>query len=195
MGALQTYKSNLVQSRAHPIAHQIAAFCGLGATTFYGLDGGRYFTRVRISPRWNSGQFCLHIFYRPDLDRYLHTHRWGFWTIPLTCSYTERYLDDGRVKSRVVRPFRLAKRAPNFVHTIECFHGKVAITLIRRAPDDGEWGFLVPEFDWHIYGMAPANDEIIMVDGERTAIVHWKTYYDVAEGKVSFGRPEKKVAA
>lgn len=121
-----------------------------------------YLTRVHLTPFswWKLPRIYIHIFSRPDEDRELHDHPWGFLTVVLFGGYDEisHKLNDGG--EPMVQPglfpgddkpilipdrlrwLSLRKRPATHAHKITRLHTKKVVTLVIR--DNGrsrEWGF------------------------------------------------------
>lgn len=94
--------------------------------------------------RWSA---FLHRIIRHDLDRHLHNHPWT-WAVSLVLvgGYKEeRLLKDGRVVTRLVKPWRLNFLGPGQYHRIVELQGDEVWTLFFGGRKINDWGFLVED--------------------------------------------------
>lgn len=106
-------------------------------------QGVLYLRRWILTPRIFGYQIFLHKIVRPDHDRCLHDHPWGFFGIVLSGGYTEDL--PGGIR-RTNKPGRFINRwSPNFTHRIHSLlNGKASWTLLIRGPYRRSWGFYTP---------------------------------------------------
>lgn len=120
--------------------------------------GVLYLRRHYLTPRSWSYRVFLHLIARPDDDRDPHDHPFPFWTVPLWAGYHEAVYEtaaqlEGRQPPVVqeVRPLRLKRRGPEFVHMIVRLRGAFALTLVFAGPARRVWGF------WTVQGFVPED--------------------------------------
>lgn len=117
-----------------------------------------YLTRVHVTPFpwWPKflPRIYLHIFGRPDEDRELHDHPWGFTTIVLWGGYDEvshvmepnyedtEMLPTGYLKEDRLTFLSIRKRPAWHAHKITRLHTKRVVTLVLRDHSrQRNWGF------------------------------------------------------
>jgi hypothetical protein len=106
-------------------------------------QGVLYLRRWILTPPIFGYQLFLHQIVRPDHDRCLHDHPWGFIGLILWGGYVEDLKDGTR---RTNKPWRVINRLnPTFTHRIHSLlNGKSSWTLLVRGPFKREWGFYTP---------------------------------------------------
>lgn len=107
-------------------------------------DGnGVLYLRRWILAKLFGWQLFLHQIVRPDHDRCLHDHPWGFIGIILKGGYIEE-LPDGIFRTN--KPGRIINRmSANFTHRIHKLLAPASWTLLVRGPYKREWGFFTPK--------------------------------------------------
>lgn len=115
------------------------------------INGDAYLVRYRL---WKTAKksYYLHHILRPDADRVLHTHPFGFRAIVLWGGYIEEMFPDN-----VPSPNRVfvrrgwlssADRSAETAHRIcELLHGP-CWTLFIRGPRERDWGFWSDDGVW-----------------------------------------------
>jgi len=120
------------------------------------LDGEPYLTRLNIiQTPWFS--IKLHWIHRPDADRHVHNHPWGFISFVLRGGYTELESRDPLVHDEQEREIRWFNfKDTNIAHRIVKVKPKT-LTLILSGPRDSRarWGFYHKDtreyIDWEEY--------------------------------------------
>jgi len=105
----------------------------------------------------------IHHIRRPDADRVLHTHPWGFVTFILRGGYVEEMGPQHKIVHR--RPGSVARHPSDHRHRIAELRGRQTWTFVLTGPkvpnefEPGEnrWGFWVDDDTWvywkdYLYG-------------------------------------------
>lgn len=114
----------------------------------YGPDGSVYLTRWWLASLLGY-RIMLHKMHRPDLDRCLHDHPWGFVSVVLAGGYVEEVQrifeqDDIRLETRRTwfnRPGAILVRPATWTHRIHALPNGTCWTLVFRGRTERAWGF------------------------------------------------------
>lgn len=119
--------------------------------------------------RWTLLKFAgyslrLHHFFKPDVDRCLHDHPWGFLTLILWGGYVEQ-TETGLHRRR---PGQVLIRRATFRHSVVELPRGHCWTLILMGPKWREWGFFTREGwkHWRVFVDAPWRRPLWCDDGE-----------------------------
>ncbi len=99
-------------------------------------DGEPYLERWIL---WFGFSLRVHRFFTSDKDRAPHDHPWWFVTLPFS-TYGEYYTAEGEEKYRLVKPWRLHYRSPQFRHRVE-IQSAPSWTIVLTGTKSKEWGF------------------------------------------------------
>jgi hypothetical protein len=135
-----------------------------------------YLTRIHLTPfRWWPKilpRIYLHFFGRPDEDRELHDHPWGFTTIVLWGGYDEishvmnyrPFEPSGEIRQDCLGFLSIRRRQATHAHRITRLHTKHVVTLVLRDHSrQRTWGFWCDQgiasrvwawVPWHQYMVA-----------------------------------------